>query len=378
MNFRQDRKWKAETITEGTTFSEALPAAGILDSILVTAKVYNASAHYDRPKPHIWDHFSKVVVKADGIESPVDAWGQTLLAAYAVEYGRLPPGYIDLMSSNYQTLVFPILFGRRFKDGKLGLDLSKAGETRLEITNDWATADLQATAQIWYDIDLYFLENAAKPANYLGLNQVSTHTWTGNSQEHAFKAPKKYKVRRIFLGCESFRTSATGAQGNKAWRNLRYLTYSYKTGSVKIIDNDDLYRSDQDNLWGFPDYVETEMSVEPRDGYTVDVGLCRPKVAVCTASYSADVGDLASICIDQRMERLLTWRHAADGYQGRLIAKGYGVMDHLCLHEDIPDDETGYLNPDEKADVEVKVGNSSSGGSSGIIRFVTQVLRPNG
>jgi len=339
--------------------------------------VYNSSAHYDRLKPHIWDHISKVVVKADGVESFKDVWGQTLLAEYAVQYGKLPPGYIDLMSANYQTLTFPILFGRKFLDGKFGLDLSKFGETRLEITNDWVTADLQATQNIWYDVDLWFLEKAPPPAYFLGASQIASHTWTGNSQEHTFKVPTAKKVRRIFLGCESFRTSATGAQTNKAWRNLRYLKYSYLNGGLVLRDLDDLYRSDQDQLWGYPDEVQVEMNVEPRDGYTVDVGLCRPRAVVVTASYSADVGDLAAICFDQRMEKVLTWRHCADGYQGRLVAKGYGAMDHVCIHEDNPDDVEGYLDPKAMADVEVKVGNSSSGGSTGIIRFVTEHLRPN-
>jgi len=377
VHFRQDRKWKAETITEGTTFSEALPSAGILDAILLTVRIYNNAAHYDVVKPHIWDHITKLVVKADGVESFKDIWGQTSLAQYGVQYGRLPPGYIDLMSSNYQTLVFPILFGRKWKDGKLGLDLSQYGETRLEITNDFAVGDLQATKNIWYDIDLWFLEDAPKPTHFLGASQISIHTWTGNSQEKTFKVPKKYPVRRIFLGCESFRSSATGAQGNKAWRNLRYLKYSYNSAKTILLDSDDLYRSDQDALWGHPDLVEVLLNAEPRTGYTLDVGLCRPLVFKATPSYSADPGSDIPLVVDQRMERLLTWRRATSGYQARVFAKGYGVMDHLCIHEDDPDDPSGYLDPSAKADVEVKVGNSSSGGSSGIIRFITEHLRAN-
>jgi hypothetical protein len=377
VHFRQDRKWKNVTQTESTPFSEALPSTGILDSIMVTARIYNASAAYDVVKPNIWDHISKLVVRSEGVESFKDMWGQTALAEYGVQYGKCPPGFLDTMSSNYQSLVFPIMFGRKWKDGSYGLDLSARGETRLEISNDWVTADLQATASIWYDIDLWFLENAPKPSKFIGTTQVSSNTWTANSQEKTFVVPKKYKVRRIFLGCESFRTAATGSQGNKAWRNLRYLTYSYKSGGTVVINNDDLYRSDQDNLWGFPDYVQVMKNCEPRTGYTEDVGLCRPVSVVAVPSYSADPGSDLELTIDQRSERLLAWRRADAGFQGRLIAGGYGFMDHLCIHEDQPDDETYYLDPNAMADVEVKVGNSSSGGTTGTIRFVTQHLRDN-
>jgi len=377
VHFRQDRKWKAETITQSATFSEALPSDGILDSILVTVRIYNNSAAYDVIKQHIWDHITKIVVKADGVQSFKDIWGQTCLAEYGVEYGRLPPGYIDVMSSNYQTLVFPILFGRRWKDGALGLDLSQYGETRLEITNDWVTAELQAANNIWYDIDLWFLEDAPKPTHFIGTSQISTHTWTGNSQEKTFKVPTKYPVRRIFLGCESFRSAATDVQSNKAWRNLETLKYTYKSGSIVLIDRDDLYRTDQDALWGFPDMVEVLLNAEPRTGYTLDLGLCRPLVFIATPSYSGDPGSDIPLVVDQRMERVLKWRRASSGYQARVFAKGCGVMDHFCLHEDKPDDPSGYLDPSAKADVEVLVGNAASGGSSGIIRFITQHLRAN-
>ena len=377
MDFRKDHKWVNETQTEDTTFDEPLPKAGILDHILLTARIRNNSAHYDVVKPNIWDHITDMVIKADGVEAPFDIWGPTCLAAYGIQYGHMPPGFIDNMASNYQTLCYPLMFGKKLLDGELGLDLSKFGEARLQITNDFVTADLQAAENIWYDVDLIFNERPAKPTQYLGLNQVSSKTWTGNSQKHTFKVPKKYPVRRIFLGCESFRSSATGSQGNKAWRNLRYLTYTYRSGKDVLINRDDMYRSDQDNLWGFPDLVEVMKNCSPRTGYTEDVGICRPTIIEATPAYSGDPGSDIPLVIDQRQERLMTWRRATANMQARLLAKGYGIMDHICLHEDKPDDPTGYLDPSALADVEVKVENSSSGGSSGIIRFITQVLRDN-
>lgn len=376
MYFRQDRKWKAETQTESTTFSQPLPASGILDSILLTVRIKNNNAHYNVLKQNIWDHITKLVVKADGVESFKDIWGQTCIAEYGVEYGRLPPGLPDTMSSGNQTLMFPVLFGRRFKDGEFGLDLSKYGETRLEITNDFAVGDIYATKNIWYDIDLWFLEDAPAPPNFIGSSQISTHTWTGNSQEHTFKVPKKYKVRRIFLGCESYRTAVTGGQTNEAWKTLRYLKYTYKSGG-KILRDDDLFRSDEDLLFGFPDYVESVFNAEPRTGHTQDIGLCRPVVFKATPGYTADPGSDIPLVVCMFNNRYLTWRRCTAGYQARCYAAGYGIMDHMCLHEDKPDKLEGYLDPAALADVEVKVGNSTSGGTSGIIRFITQHVRKN-
>jgi len=373
---RQDRKWKAETQTAATTFSEALPEAGILSAILIHARVYNASPMYDRPKRMIHDHLTKLVVKADGVESFKDVWGPTAVAEWMLQYKKLPPGIIDEMSSNYQRQTIALLFGRHFADKQYALNLANFGETRLEITNDFTTSDINSATSIWYDIDLYFWERLSPPANFLGTSQISSHTWTGNDQEKVFKVPKKYKVRRILLGCESYPSDGTSAPSNKSFRNLRYLEYSYKSGALVHFD-DDLYRNDQDHMWGYPDYCEIEKLVEPRTGYYVDTLIDRPIKYLCTPSYSSDPGADTPITLDQRMERWLTYRRAAAGYQGRLIASGYGALSHKCIHEDDPDDETGWLDPDAESDVEVKCGNSSSGGSSGTVRFITQHLRSN-
>lgn len=377
MYFRREHRWKTEVLTEGTTFNEALPDSGVLDCILATIRIYNNAAMYDVVKNNIWDHITAVKLAADGVEAPYDAHGMSCLAAYGVEYGACPPGFLDTMSSNYQSLTFPIMLGRRLFDGDYGFDLSKPGETRLQITNDFAVGDIQATKNIWLDVDLIWLEGKHAPAKYVGLNQISQHTWTANSQEYTYKVPKKYPVRRILLTCVDFRSGATSAQTNKAWRNIRYLTYTYKSGTLKVLDNLDLYRHDQDALWGFPDMVEVVKNEEPRTGYTFDTGLARTYAVVAVPSYSADPGSDTELTIDQRMERFLSWRRADSGFQGRIYAKGYGFMDTICLHEDKPDNEVGWLDPSAQADVEVKIGNSSSGGSSGNTRFVTQNLRLN-
>jgi len=376
MKLRLDRKWKTETQTEGTTFSEALPSAGILSAILLRARIYNVNAMYDRPKRKIHDHLSKIVVKADGVESFKDYWGPTCMAEYILQHQKLPPSVIDEMSSNYQMETIPIMFGRYIGDKDLALDLSKPGETRLEITNDFATADLQATKNIWYDIDLLFLEDTPSPSQFLGTSQISSHTWTAADQKHIFKVPEKYKVRRILLGCESYPTDGVSAPSNKSFRNLRYLKYTYRS-AAKVFVDDDLYRNDQDVFWGYPDYAEVEFMVEPRTGYYVDTMIDRPILFSVVPSYSADPAEDLELTLDQRVERWLAYRRADAGFQGRLIAKGYGILSHKCIHEDEPDEPASYLDPAAQADVEVETGNSSSGGSSGTIRFITQHLRDN-
>jgi len=377
MHFRQDRKWKNQTQTNDTTFSEALPSSGILDAILVKVRVQNASAMYDRPERLISDHISSIVVKADGVSSFKDILGQTNLAEYAIEYGSLPPCFIDEMSANYQLMTFPIMFGRRFNDGKFGLDLSRYGETRLEVTNDYASADLQSTTSIFYDIDLYFMEDGPTPPNFIGTSQISSHTWTAASQEQTFKVPTKFKVRRIIFSAFDPMTSATSAPSNKTHRNLRYLKYTYKSGGV-ILADDDLFRNDQDALWGFPDFLTVSKHVEPRSTYYTDTMIGRPTGIALTPAYSSDPGADLEVAIDQRMEQHMVYRRADAGYQGILLASGFGPLGHLCLHEDVPDDLEGYLNPETEKDVEIKIGNSTSGATSGTVRFITEHIRPNG
>jgi hypothetical protein len=362
-------------MTRAATWSDVLPTGGILDHILATVRIKNHSAQYSSATPMLKDHISKIEVKGDGMEPFKDYRGETCLAEYALAEGKLPPGTRDVMSANYQSQTFPILFGRKPFDGKYGFDLSGVSETRLDITNDFTTSDYDSTANIELDVDLWFLEDAPKPANYFQTYEKTAHTWTGASQSHLFDVPLKEKVRRMYLAAIDARTSATSAQSNKAWRNLRYLKYTYRTGA-DVVRDDDLYRSDQDCLWGYPDFVRTDALLEARSGYYFDTMICRPTGLSVTPAYSSDPGSAYSITVDQRAERFLAIRRSdQEGFQARMLAEGFGPLDHLCLHEDWPDEESRYLDPSARNKVEIEVGNSSSGGSSGTIAFILQVLK---
>jgi len=363
-------------MTRAATWSDTLPASGFLDHIICRVRTKNASAQYDVAKIMQFDHLTKFKVKAGGMDPFVDLWGPSVLATYCLNSGVMFPGVLDVMSANYTLLEYIICFGRKPFDGRMALNLAKVPETRLDITNDFLTTEYDSTANIELDVDLWFLEDPpTTPIGFIQSYEHSYKTWTANSQKHKFKVPPLDRVRRILFGCESYRSSGTGAQSDKTWRNLRYLKYTQRSGKV-VLRDDDLYRSDQDDLWGYPDELETYGLGEARTGYTFDTMLARPRQVVAVPSYSADPGATSDIVIDQRVERWLTMRRSAGaGNQFRWTAKGYGILDHLCIHEDDPDDPSRYIDPNALKDVEVEVGNSLSGGSSGTIRFVLQTFK---
>ena len=367
--------YKAATMTAGKTWSDVLPNGGLLDHLLATVTIKNNSAQYSSPQPMILDHITKIEVKTDGKQPCKDYWGQTCLAEYALAMGKVPPSLPDVMSSNYQNQVFPVLFGRKPFDGDYGLDLSKPSEVRLDISNDFASDDYDGSV-MQLDVDLWFLEEPkGSIGQYFQTYEKTANTWTAASQEKTFEVPSEDIVRRMYLGCESARTANTSAQDNKAWRNLRYLKYTYNSGGI-VVRDDDLYRSDQDVLWGYPDKISTEALLEARADLYFDTMLCRPVDVIVCSSYSAAPSADQAISIDQRVERFLKFRKVTtDGYQARMAASGYGPFDHLCIHEDQPDTPDGYLVAKSRPKVEVQVGNSSSGGSSGTIRFALQALK---
>jgi len=363
-------------MSRASTWSDELPASGYLDHILCRVRTKNYSNQYDVVKQEQFDHITKLAVKGDGKEPYKDVWGPTCLAEYCLNTGKMFPGVLDVMSANYTAIDYILMFGRKPFDGGMALDLSKISETRLEITNDFATTEYDSTASIELDVDLWFLENPTRPVNgFLQTYEHSSKTWNGNSQKHTFKVPTKDRLRRILFGCESYRSSGTASQSDKVWRNLRYLKYTHRSGKDVLQDND-LYRSDQDTLWGYPDEIETFGMGEARTGYTFDTMLARPRKVVAQASYSSDPGSASDLVLDQRVERWLAIRRSGvDGNQMRWAAKGYGVLDHLCIHEDDPDEPIRYIDPNALKDVEVEVGNSSSGGSTGTIRFILNMWR---
>jgi hypothetical protein len=374
--WRHDRLYKGQVMSRAKSWNDVLPASGNLDHLIVRIRTKNASAHYDVAKLMQFDHITNISVKGDGKEPHFDCMGPTVLAHHILNQKEMFPGVLDVMSANYQQIDYIVPFGRKTFDGRMALNLAKAGEVRLNITNDFLTTEYDSSADIELDVDAWFLEDPTiSPIGYLQTYEHSSKTWNANSQSHKFKVPGKDKLRRILLGCESYRSSGTGAQSAKAFRNLRYVKYTHKSGKVTLRD-DDLYRYDQDTMWGYPDEVETFGMGEARTGYTFDTMLTRPRKVVATASYSADPGSASDLVVDQRVERYLTIRRSGvAGNQMRWAAKGYGVLDHLCIHEDDPDDPSRYIDPKALADVELEVKNSTSGASDGTIRFIINAFR---
>ena len=373
MYFRHDRYLLTETMTRDKTYSKPLPNGGILDSAIATVRIKNKSDQYLAPEPLILDHITKIEIKGDGQRPFKSYWGQTCLAEYAYAMGTPAPAVNDVMSANYQTQTFPILFGKKLFDGTYGLDLSKEAQVMLHMTNDFATSELDTAYNIELDLDLWFIEDPATSINkYLQTFEHETWTWTGASQKHKYLVPKEDTVRRMFIYAKDPRTAVDSAQTNKAFRSIRYLKYTRLSGKERVRD-DDLYRHDQDCLWGYPDIIETEGLLEARTDAYFDTFLCRPTQLVVCPAYSADPGGTSDLVIDQRVERFLKFRRATQASnQARFTARGTGYLDHLLIREDLIDDEAHYLNPASKANVEIEIGNSSSGGSSGTTGLVIQ------
>jgi len=376
MKWRLDRKYKSEVMSRASTWSDVLPRSGQLDHALLSIYTKNYSNQYDVAKQNQYDHITKIVVKAGGKDPFKDYWGPTALAEYCLNTGKMFPGLVDVMSANYQRIQYPILFGRKPFDEKMGLVLDKEPEVRLEVTNDFSTTEYDSDTSIYLDVDLWFLDDpVTPPMGYLQTYEHSAHTWSAASQTHKFKVPALDRLRRIYLGCESYRSSGTGSQSSKTYRSLRYLTYTQRSGK-DVLRDDDLYRNDQDTMWGYPDEIETYGMGEARTGYTLDTMLTRPRQFLAVPSYSSDPGATSDLVVDQRAERYLTIRRSATaGNQLRWTAKGYGILDHLCIHEDEPDDPARYVDPNMLKDVEVEVGNHTSGATDGTIRFILNTFK---
>jgi hypothetical protein len=374
--WRHARLYKGQVIPRAKSWNDVLPASGLLDHLIIRIRTKNYTNGYDLAKNQQFEHMTNISIKSDGKEPFFDATGVSTLAAYCLNTGKMFPGVLDVMSANYQQIEYIPCFGRQPFDGRMALNLAKAGEARIGVTNDLLTTDYDSSADIELEIDGWFLEDPlTAPSGFLQTYEHSTKTWNANSQKHTFKVPPKDRVRRILFAAEAFRSSGTGAQSDKAWRNLRYLKYTHRSGKL-VLQDLDLYLYDQDTLWGYPDEIETFGMGESRTGYTFDTLLARPRQVVASPSYSSDPGATSDFVIDQRVERFLAIRRSTQaGIQFRWAARGYGILDHICLHEDDPDDPSRYIDPKALQDVEVEVGNSTSGGSTGTIRFIVNAYK---
>jgi len=144
MYFKESRYEKAKASTLASTHKVELPASGLLDSISMYFRITNAADMSGVGPTNIHNHLTKIEVIGDTDKSLFSLTAEEALAKAYRKIGDLPPFKQDEYNGKSQDMLIPILLGRKYKDGKYALDLSKWDKVELQVTNNFTTSLITA------------------------------------------------------------------------------------------------------------------------------------------------------------------------------------------------------------------------------------------
>lgn len=139
MYYKEQRYEKAKASTLASTHTVEMPDSGILDSLSLYFRTTNAADMSTYAPNNIHHHITKVEVIGDTDKTLFSMTGECALAKAFRKMGALPPFKQNEYNGKSQDLLIPIFFGRKYKDGKYALDLSKWDKVELKVTNDFTT-----------------------------------------------------------------------------------------------------------------------------------------------------------------------------------------------------------------------------------------------
>ena len=161
MYFKEQRYEKAKASTLASTHKVELPESGILDSILMYLRITNAADMSGVKSSNIHAHVTKIEVIGNADKSLFSLTAEEAIAKAYRKMGHLPSFKQCEYNDDPQDMLIPIFFGRKYKDGKYALDLSKWDKVELQVTNDFTTTEI-ADASLSMETRLVTLEDSVE------------------------------------------------------------------------------------------------------------------------------------------------------------------------------------------------------------------------
>lgn len=211
MYYKNMRYEKAKVSTLASTHKVELPESGIIDSILLYLRMTNASTIADDAPGNIWNHITKIEVigNADKILHSLSA--EEELAKVYRKIGALPPMKQNEEPSQSQDLMIPIFFGRKYKDGKYALDLSKWDKIELQVTNDFTTTFVGTTGLSMETRLVSLIDSVETHSKFLKQWEYQADVPDRDGDYVRPKLPSSGLLRTLMIQLDPDLTATTGA-----------------------------------------------------------------------------------------------------------------------------------------------------------------------
>lgn len=211
MYFKEQRYEKAKASTFASTHKVELPESGVLDSIALYLRATNSSDVSSVAPGNLWHHITKVEVLGNTDKKIFSLTGECAIAKAFFKQGHLPPMRHNEYNSKSQDLLIPIYFGKRYRDGILGLDLGKWDKVEVQVTNDVTTPPFVA-ASLSMETRLCSWEDyGASPAKFLKQWEYDSRKPAADKDYVRPKLPTSGLLRSLMIQLDPDISSTTAA-----------------------------------------------------------------------------------------------------------------------------------------------------------------------
>jgi hypothetical protein len=211
MYFKEQRYEKAKASTFAATHTVEMPDTGLIDSMSLYFRAQNSSDPSTAAPGNIHHNISKIEVIGDNDKTLFSLSGEQALAKAFRKMGALPPFKQNEYGLKSQDLLIPIFFGRKFKDGKYALDLSKWDKVELKVTNTFLTPPFVA-ASLNMETRLCTLEDSVEGhPKFLKQWEYEATAPSVALDTKFIKLPTKGNLRSMMIQLDPTVSASTGA-----------------------------------------------------------------------------------------------------------------------------------------------------------------------
>jgi len=210
MYYKNMRYEKAKASTLASTHKVELPESGLVDSILMYLRATTAADLSSLASTNMHKHLTKIEVIANTDKILFSLTAEEALAKAYRKIGTLPPFKQCECNSQTQDMQIPIFFGRKYKDGKYALDLSKWDKVELQVTNDFTTSYI--TDSLSMETRLVTLEDSVEThAKFLKQWEYVATVPNKDASYVKEKLPSSGLLRSLMIQLDPALTAVTGA-----------------------------------------------------------------------------------------------------------------------------------------------------------------------
>lgn len=351
MYYKEQRYEKAKASTFASTHVVELPDTGLVDSLSLFFRATNASDPTAYAPSNLHHHITKIEIIGNTDKTLFSLSGEEALAKAYRKTGALPPFKQQEYGSVSQDLTIPIFFGRKFKDGRYALDISKWDKVELKVTNDFTT-DILAAASLSMETRLCTIEDSTQTyAKFLKQWEYQADKPDKDEDYVRVKLPSSGLLRSLMIQLDPDLTATTSEVAQDPAGDSYNWKLWFKDRALTIIDSRprDIMRDEHRRLGiGHSALKAYQSTTRCTDFHWAEV----IAMAVAADKQSAAAGTPPTMKGDRDRYQALKYVGTCDDYQA--IIQGIGLFHTFEIPWYTTDEEAEYLNLDQYKPIEIE------------------------